>query len=489
MTLTLRTAVAAMMVALLPQLVAGQDFEKFTVEDAGIGTISEVTYIATLDEQDVDPGESGLPVYESLNEDQGPESFATPAGGEGVLRSGSAIHVYQPQPVATGIPAASASEQFRPLTGLPAVPTAAIDRSGIETAPGFFASSPTHSSDSVSCDGDGACGGNCPRCRLFHLPKGPLPCGDLCSRCCPECCGVGTHYSSVYGGFLYLRARNADVAYGEPIDGPITSLPANNPIQVGSLGVVDPDYEPGYFGGVNLALDTVSSFDLRYTRFESQTSDQISTAAPNVIRSLVSHPSSTSAAADFLTATAALDIDFEQLDVAYRHLLACREVFAVNYVLGARYAKLGQEFNSNFVDDGTETVATDIDFEGAGVRIGLETDTFSCRNRLHLYARSYASFLAGRTRASYFQGQSFDPTVVNTDWEAGRIVPVLDLELGLGWTSSTGRVRLSGGYLVNAWFNTVKTEEFIRSVQNSDFLNLGDTLTFDGLSARAEYRF
>ena len=51
------------------------------------------------------------------------------------------------------------------------------------------------------------------------------------------------------------------------------------------------------------------------------------------------------------------------------------------------------------------------------------------------------------------------------------------------------RVQLTAGYVFSAWFNTVKTQEFIRSVQQNDFLDLGDTLTFDGLVARAELRF
>ena len=78
---------------------------------------------------------------------------------------------------------------------------------------------------------------------------------------------------------------------------------------------------------------------------------------------------------------------------------------------------------------------------------------------------------------------------MDTSWQAGRVVPVLDLELGAGWTSPGGCLRLSAGYLVSAWFNTVTTEDFIRAVQANDFVDLGDNLTFDGLRANAEWRF
>jgi hypothetical protein len=337
----------------------------------------------------------------------------------------------------------------------------------------------------------GACGigGNCDAdCGCDSCGYGGSQCGSLCNRTCPRCCGVGAHRTGFYGEFLYLRARNADVAYAVPIDGPIVA-PVANPLQLGNYGVLDPDYSPGFRGGFNVCLDTVSSIDIRYTFFESLTDSAIKTEPPLVLRSLVAHPSSSSAASDYLSATAQLEIDFDVVDLTYRHALLCNELCSANWVLGARYAKLEQQFNSEFVGLGSETVSTDIDFDGGGVRLGLETERYSCRNQLHVYARGYANFLAGRFRGSYFQGQSFDPTVVNTEWEAGRIVPILDLEAGVGWTSHSGKVRLAGGYMVNAWFNTLTTQEFVQAVQGNDLVDLGQTMTFDGLNARIEYRF
>lgn len=323
------------------------------------------------------------------------------------------------------------------------------------------------------CDGNGSCGPTC---------------GSLCTRNCMSCCGVGTHYSRVYGGALYLRARNAEVPYAVGVDGPIVAGQPT-PIQIGNVGLLDPDYELGYFGGLNLALDTVSSIDVRFTMFESDTEGETSAVAPNALRSLATHPSTASAAQDALSSLAGLDIDFTTIDVTYRHLLKCCELFSANYVIGARYAMLDQEFDVSYVKNGTETINTDIDFDGAGLRLGLETERYSCRNQLHLYANGYANVLAGRFRANYFQGQSFDPSVVDVEWEAGRIVPVLDIEAGLGWTSLDGKCRISAGYLVSAWFNSVTTQDYIQAVQTNNFLSLGDTMTFDGLRGQIEYRF
>jgi hypothetical protein len=43
--------------------------------------------------------------------------------------------------------------------------------------------------------------------------------------------------------------------------------------------------------------------------------------------------------------------------------------------------------------------------------------------------------------------------------------------------------------MVNAWFNTLTTQEFVQAVQGNDLVDLGQTMTFDGLNARIEYRF
>jgi hypothetical protein len=279
------------------------------------------------------------------------------------------------------------------------------------------------------------------------------------------------------------------VSYAVPIDGPITNNPPANPVQIGSFGVVDPDYDSGFYAGVNLALGTCASVDVRYLSYDSTTSNAVSTEAPNVIRSLVAHPSSTSAAQDFLSAEANLDIEMDVVDASYRSLWNCGSLWPINTVVGTRYAQLDQRFGSLFINNATETVLTDIDFEGTGLRLGLEAARYGSAHGIYTYASGFANFLAGRFRGSYFQGQSFDPTVVSTEWTAGRVVPILDLEAGIGWTSRSGRLRLASSYIFSGWYNMVKTEEFIRAVQNNDLTDLSDTMSFDGWTVRAELSF
>ena len=182
------------------------------------------------------------------------------------------------------------------------------------------------------------------------------------------------------------------------------------------------------------------------------------------------------------------------MDLDYRAIWWLGECSVVNWSVGARYANLTQDFAAQFDDTGTlDDVATAVDFDGGGIRLGLDGERHNCRGIL-LYGRTAMSLVGGEFSGSYFQGTDQDPEIVNTAWKAGRLVPIFDLELGAGWQSPCGHFRVTAGYVVNMWFNTLTTDSWIRSVQQNNFVGQADaisydTLTFDGFTARAEYRF
>ncbi|NMC20139.1 MAG: hypothetical protein GYA33_06925, partial [Thermogutta sp.] len=122
----------------------------------------------------------------------------------------------------------------------------------------------------------------------------------------------------VWGEVLYLRPSDADVPWAVPIDGAIVA--GGVPVQVGRLANADIDYNLGFRFGVGRAMDECSSVGASYTFFESHTDDGIETNAPLVLRSLVSHPATDSASADFLRGSASNDVDFQLIDADYRHV-------------------------------------------------------------------------------------------------------------------------------------------------------------------------
>ena len=317
-------------------------------------------------------------------------------------------------------------------------------------------------------------------------------CVDLgCDSGCDNCGGLPwAHRTGVAGEFLYLRPRNAEVVYAVPIDGAIAPPAGVAPIQVGRMGMTDPDYSAGFRLAATWALDDCSSVVATYSRFSSDTNDLIGTNPPLVIRGMSLHPGTANAAADFLQASGNQGIDFSLCDLDYRFAWLSDCNYAVNIIGGVHYARLDQDFRALYTLAGsTETAQTDISFDGGGVRLGLDAERHHDSCGLFCYGKSDVNFVAGEFRARYLQGSSFDPVIVDTNWKAGRVVTMLDLELGVGWQSTCGTFRWSAGYLFNSWLNTVRTAEFIQAVQTNNMLGLGDTLTFDGFVTRAEIRF
>ncbi|HRX80930.1 MAG TPA: hypothetical protein P5307_17800, partial [Pirellulaceae bacterium] len=76
-----------------------------------------------------------------------------------------------------------------------------------------------------------------------------------------------------------------------------------------------------------------------------------------------------------------------------------------------------------------------------------------------------------------------------TAWEAGRLVTIWDLELGVSRVSRCGNYRVNAGYMFSAWTNTIQTDEWIKGVQTNNFVGMDSTMTFDGLVARFEARY
>jgi len=310
------------------------------------------------------------------------------------------------------------------------------------------------------------------------------PCNECC--CEPCCCDPPWQF---FGEFLYLRPRDAEVAYGVPQNGPI-SEPEDVRVQIGPTAVADFDYEPAFRAGFSGALGDCGRLGASYTRLEAQTSDSTSISPPYVLHSLVAHPGTASASQQFLDASAAYSMDFDLIDVDFSRIMSCSPRHKLCCVLGARYAGSQQDFIADFSEPtNREVVTTNIHFDGGGIRVGLDTEFYSANRCWVVYGRGMASFVAGEFRAIYTYDDLYGQQSVYTDWQAGRVVTMLDLEVGAGWTSPNGYWRLTGGYMVSGWFNALNADEFINAVQTNEFAGLSDTMTFDGAVARAELRF
>ncbi len=330
-------------------------------------------------------------------------------------------------------------------------------------------------SGSVGCDS--CTTGGCTSCSR----------GKSCSTCstCSTCkpCGQYAHRTGVFGEYLFLQASGVDMAYAQPRDG----LDPNTSVPFGAVGVANPGYETGVRLGGSFALDDSTSIVATYTWYESSTENAIATDVPNSLHSLVIYPGTFTAASNSLFADAVYDIDFQLADLDYRSRLFRSNKTAFNYIVGLRYGNLDQQFiSTQQASPGQTTVQTDTGFDGYGIRLGLDGERQFCGHGVFLYGRGAASFLVGTYNSTYVQTNTFATIQAQTSWTDDRITPILEYELGLGWQSPSGTVRVSAGYYMAAWMNAVTTPAWIDAVQADNFTDVEDTITFDGLTARVE---
>jgi Legionella pneumophila major outer membrane protein precursor len=299
---------------------------------------------------------------------------------------------------------------------------------------------------------------------------------------------IGDHETGMFGDFLYLRARNSDLVYGQPRNGiGVLGVPA------GGQGILEPEYAAGFRVGGDFALSRCGSIEASFLWWQNQAHDTIVAPPNTVIQSAITLPQTLNAAGDSLMADGNYSFDLKVGDLVYKHILCTDNChYAVNWLAGVRYAHLEENFHGDFSIIGATTVDTNITFDGAGPRVGLEGELVG-KCGLMVFGRSSASLLAGHFGGNFIQQNVFAGVQGNTDYRNDRIVPILELELGVGWVSPGGCIRISGGYYVSAWLNAVTTPDFIQSVQNNNFTtnsnNLSDVLTFDGVMARLEFRY
>lgn len=313
---------------------------------------------------------------------------------------------------------------------------------------------------------------------------------DCCDSCCAGgCCRTPWRWCGLYGDFLWLQARNASVPFAVPQNGIGFAGAAPN----GPVGSVIPVPRAGFRVGGAVMIGCASRLTASYTWFESHTGANITVPPGGVVNPLTLFPGTFNAGFTAERSSAAHDLDFQLADTNYETLFINSDRRWIGLMGGAVYGQLRQDFWALYPfspPDGPTRVETHVDFYGAGIQLGLEGEQRVWQDRgFCVYGRGMSRFLCGQFHSSYLQTNQFNGVEVTTHIKDARIVPLLDLELGVSWISPSARFRLYGGYMVNSWFNSVSTASWIGSVQNATFLPGSHAITFDGLVARAQIAF
>jgi len=321
---------------------------------------------------------------------------------------------------------------------------------------------------------------------MVETPPTYLDTTSACCDCCPD--PLWCHRSGVFADVLYLRPGNIDYIYAVEQTGP---LPTDSP--TGPLGRVGFDAALGYRVGATQALSDCSSLQVSYTWFQDDTQSTIAATAPNVLILQPALSNIANVGSTGIVDSATYNIRFQQVDIDYRGLLYGTCNSAVNYFGGLRYANLKQDFHAEEntgVPAGLSAVNSNITFDGFGIGFGLDGMRRSAYSGLLVYGRTSASFVSGEFKANYTETtQLVVGSVGANNLVDYRVVTILQTELGTGWRSRCGRAQVTAGYQFAGWFNTLTTGSYISGVQNRQFNNLNETITFDGFVTRFQWQF
>ena len=311
--------------------------------------------------------------------------------------------------------------------------------------------------------------------------------GGLCNGCCGIC---GSGRISIFADWLYLQPTGDDVAHAQQQNG----IGGAGTVPYGDIGTVDIAHSSGMRIGGSIACDECSQVSLSYTFFES---DGFNVTEPpfipgdgGAVGSLMHHPGAAiTASAGPLEATN--DIDFQLADIMYRRVWRAAPGFAINYSAGIQYGHLEQSFQQTGIFGGGQQGAIDttsnIDFDGGGLKIGLDAER-RITHCFSTYGRFSAAAMSGTFRSRYdMNNVTTDTLLARANWKDDRVIGQIEYELGIGWTSCNERWHISTGYMFSHWTNVVTTGEFINAVQKDKYVNVDDTLSFDGIVTRVEF--
>ncbi len=342
--------------------------------------------------------------------------------------------------------------------------------------------------------GDGYCGGYCgEECGGYgNCSYGG--CGGCGDGCYDAFCGIDCNQPrcSFYVDWLALQVTDADVAHAQQQDG----IGGAGTVPFGQIGTVDIDYDSGVRIGGSIGCGPCAGFTWSFTNFESYNEDRlVPPFIPNgvgAVGSLVQHPAA-QITASAGPVDAAYDIDYRMADMMYRRFLTGGPCYAVNYEFGVQFGHLEQFFIQEGIFSGGQTgtidTFTNIDFDGGGVKAGFDAERSLCWGFL-TYCRATAAIMTGRFSSRYdMVNTTTDILLARSRWKDDRVVPQLEYELGLGWTSPSGHWRFTTGYMLSHMANVVTTPEFIDAVQADNYVDVDGDLTFDGAVSRMELRW
>ncbi len=326
--------------------------------------------------------------------------------------------------------------------------------------------------DGVACGGSGCCKQKC--CLT--------PCTDFFRQRC-----------FVFGDFLYLKAFGPDLVHATQQN----AAPAGQgTVPYGNAQNLMQPWQPAFRVGGGYAFNNCSSISVSYMQFFSNVSDTLDLPTTTNFGSVVSSvlaPGTVNSGTTFSRISAVSSVNFRVADLMYNRLIFGTPTAYLNWSAGVRYGHLHQNFeqDAQFAQPNNPQFTTSsINFDGVGPRVGLDGRRRLGCGGFSAYGQGSITTLFGETVTGYSQTDTLTTALLaSSNMQSFRVLPLLDCELGLSWTSCGGHLRVGGGYYTAFWFNAITTPQYISAVQNNHFISMGDTVTFTGAVVHAEARF
>ncbi len=253
---------------------------------------------------------------------------------------------------------------------------------------------------------------------------------------------------------------------------------------IGAVHNADGGLDSGFRVSTGYRFGSGGEVVFRYTNFHQSASDFVAaTGGASVFPTLTDPALVTRVRA----ASAQSSVNLNVLDLEAGKSWQASDCLDLRAFVGPRLAWVDQTLLASYAGGNVRTDVTrsSTTFSGGGLRAGGEAN-YGLWGSLGLYGRGSASLLVGRFRTSLSETANTLPIVGVSD-ATTRVVPVVDVGLGLSYQGSCWRV--TAGYEIINYFGMVDGLDVISDVHPGKLgRRIGD-LGFNGLVLRAELQF
>ena len=314
------------------------------------------------------------------------------------------------------------------------------------------------------------------------------PC--VVNDCCPNfCCDLGGEFT-VYGDYLYWRARRCELDYAIPYDG-------NN--YIGDVNHICPEYDNGFRVGGRYRFGDMD-VEGKYTRYYSSSRDSVTDATNTNLAGTrridefgpVSQGSIALAYADW-------DVHYDGVDALLGYDMNVGNCFDFRLFGGFKYLSIEQNLNvlySAGTDITNDTnsfihIHGDLDMDGYGLTFGFETRYTICDCFGIIGSFAYDVLASEFDRREVYltttDGGQNNTTRADLHDECWRTISGFNLAVGLSYDMQLCGcydVFIAAGYEFHHYLNLADFIGFQSESGETTFDRQTDGLGFDGLFVR-----